>query len=334
MADLRVALGPLALENPVVAASCESTMDQAGIEGCLRAGAGAVVAKSVNESAAARRQLQAAEYVTLDDAHRVVEWPTGSVLFNRSGLADVPLDQWLEMLRAADALARDQGAWVIGSVTIADRGPAAEILGRMSHAVRAVELNLGAPHGREAAGGGVRQLTAAMAVADYVRQARAALRPGTVLIAKLGQADDVVAMARAAGEAGADAVAMIGRHNGFVPDLDTWNPVLGTAGAIEGAWALPLTCYWLARTARALPGAPLLGTNGARGGEDVVRMLLSGATAVELATLLMTRGAGSLTRVISELGQYCQARGCAAADLIGVSAGRMRTYAEVEAERT
>ena len=330
MADLAVSAGPLTLKNPVLAASSEATIDAAGIEACLAAGAAAVVAKSVNESEAARRQLHAAEYVTLDDRHRVVEWPRGSVLFNRSGLADVPLDAWLDMLEAADRRAREDGAWVLGSITVAAPDAAAEIAGRMSEAVRAVELNLGAPHGREAAAGAVRQLTAAETVADYVAQARAVMRPGAVLVAKLGQGGDPVAMAEAAVGAGADAVCLLGRFNAFVPDLDTWDPVLGTAGAIGGGWALPLTCYWVARARRALPGTPLLATNGVRTGEDVASVLLSGASAAELATSVVTEGPGALARVIQELDRYCDAHGCAARDLVGVSADRMRTYAEVE----
>ena len=330
MADLAVSAGPLALKNPVIAASSEATMDAAALAACLEAGAGAVVAKSVNESEAARRQLRAAEYVTLDDRHRVVEWPRGSVLFNRSGLADVALDAWLDVLEAADRRAREEGAWVLGSITVAAPEAAAEIAGRMSEAVRAVELNLGAPHGREAAGGAVRQLTAAEAVADYVAQARAVMRPGAVLVAKLGQGGDPVALAEAAVGAGADAVCLIGRYNAFVPDLETWDPVLGTAGAIGGGWALPLTCYWLARARRALPGVALIGTNGVRSGEDVARMLLSGASAAELGTAVFTDGPGALTRAVEELDRYCEAHGCAARDLVGASADRMRTYAEVE----
>lgn len=330
MADLSLSAGRLVLKNPVIAASSEATIDAAGIDACLAAGAGAVVAKSVNESEAARRQLHAAEYVTLDARHRVVEWPNGPVLFNRSGLADVPLDAWLELLHAADQRARAEGAWVLGSITVAEPEAAAEIAGRMAQAVRAVELNLGAPHGREAAAGAVRQVTAAEAVADYVERARAAMAAGTVLVVKLGQAGDPVALAEVAARAGADAVCLIGRHNAFVPDLETWEPVLGTAGAIGGGWALPLTCYWLARARRALPGTPLLATNGVRGGEDVARALLSGASAAELATSVFTEGPAALARVVDELDRYCDAHGCAARDLVGVSADRMRTYAEVE----
>src|SRR3954468_18308223 len=52
----------LAAANPVWVGSSELTMTLDGIVACVDAGAGAVVAKSVNESAAARRQLDIADY--------------------------------------------------------------------------------------------------------------------------------------------------------------------------------------------------------------------------------------------------------------------------------
>ena len=65
MTDLSVSVGGLRLKNPVIAGSSEFTMSAAGIDACLDAGAAAVVAKSVNESAAAARQLETAEYTLL-----------------------------------------------------------------------------------------------------------------------------------------------------------------------------------------------------------------------------------------------------------------------------
>ncbi len=66
-ADLSVIVAGLPLKNPVVAGSGEATMTLEGITAALDAGAAAVVAKSTNESAAAKDQLAAAEYALLDD---------------------------------------------------------------------------------------------------------------------------------------------------------------------------------------------------------------------------------------------------------------------------
>ena len=59
-------------------------------------------------------------------------------------------------------------------------------------------------------------------------------------------------LARAAFDAGADSVVMAGRLLGFIPDVETLAPMLGTSLGIGGFWNLPLTCHWLARTRAAL----------------------------------------------------------------------------------
>jgi dihydroorotate dehydrogenase len=327
--DLATEIGPLRLKNPVMAASCEATMTEADIVACLDAGAGAVVAKSVNESPAAARQLNIAEYVLLDRAGNHVEWPdrTGDeTLLCRSGLAQHGLDDWLGVLERASRHARKLDAHVIGSITVAEPGPAATIARRMAEVVSAVELNVGAPHAREASA--VRQLTGPDLVAGYTATVRAGL--DVPLLVKLpAQADSPTELARAAYRAGADAVTLIGRFNGFWPDLRTGAPLLGSWGAVGGG-TLPTSLYWVSKTAAAEPGLPVVGTNGARRGADVARFLLSGAAAVELATAVLLRGPAVLGECVRELAAVLAEAGFRrASDAIGVAVARAARYAEI-----
>lgn len=332
MADLTTELCGIRLRNPVIAASCEVTMTEEGIRACLDAGAGAVVAKSVNELPAAARQLAAADYTLLDDELRPVPWgaATGAeILLNRSGLVDTGIDEWVAMLERTQRHAVAADAAVIGSITVASPEGAATLAARLAEVVPAVELNIGAPHGRESSA--VEQVTETEGVARYVRAVRAAV--SCPLIVKLpGQAGDIVSLARAAVANGADAVTMIGRSNGFVPSLDTWEPELGSAGAVGGRWMLPISLYSVSSCFRALPaGTPLIGTNGARDGLDVARFVLSGARAVELASLLMMRGPGALTEVVSDLDSYLDQHGVGqVGEVVGVSASRSKDYGEFE----
>lgn len=327
--DLTTTVAGLRLRNPVVAAASEVTMTEAGILDCLSAGAGAVVAKSVNELPEAAAQFDIADYVLLDEDLEPVPWELasgGETLLNRSGLVQTPLEEWLGVLERCQRAAAASGAAVIGSVTVASADGAARIGAAMSEVVPAVELNVGAPHGREAAA--VRQLTEADGVRELVATVRAAV-DGALLVKLPGQSSDVVALARAARDAGADAVGLIGRLTGFVPDLDTWNPQLGSWGAVGGRWMLPVSLYWVSKCWRELD-VDLVGTNGARTGRDVARFLLSGARAVELASLPMARGAGALAEVVAELTAYLRDRGVRSLDgMIGASVGRARTYAEI-----
>lgn len=329
MADLSTRLGRLALRNPIIAASCEFTMTEAGIRACVDAGAGAVVAKSINELPAAAAQLDIADYVLLDADLRRVPWSSatgGESLFNRSGLAPSTLDEWTSMLAVAQSYAAANGSMVIGSITVAGAESAAELAAAMAQVVPAIELNVGAPHGRE--GTAVRQLTEADEVARFTRTVRAAV--SCPLIVKLpGQAGDIVGMARAAVDNGADVIGLIGRFNGFVPNLDTWEPELGSWGAIGGPWALPISLYWISKCYRAMP-VPLIGTNGARTGSDVARFLLSGARAVEVAGALIAHGPAAITKMLDHLNAYLDDRGVATIqEMVGVTADRARPYDEL-----
>ena len=126
-----------------------------------------------------------------------------------------------------------------------------------------------------------------------------------------------------------------GRFLGFLPDPETRRPVLGTFGAIGGGWALPLSLRWIAK-ARARLGSDvaLVGTNGARSGEDVVRFLLAGASAVEMTTSVILEGPGAITRALEHLAAYCERQGVAARDLVGEAADHAMTYEEAGRART
>ena len=330
MTALHTTVGGFATANPVWVGSSELTMTLEGILACAEAGAGAVVAKSVNEVPGARDQLDIADYAYLDDRLRPSEAAASSFLLNRSGLAQTSLDDWVEMLALAEEGARARGSAVVGSITVASADGAAAIARRLWEVVGAVEINVGAPHGREAAGGAVRQLTDGAAVASLVETVRAVGdRP---LFVKLpGTASDVVDLARHAVAAGADAVTLVGRYNGFVPDVESYDPVLGSWGAIGGPWCLPLSLFAVSKAHRDPDvGVPLIGTNGARDSDDVVRFLLSGASAVEIVDAVWVHGPGVVRQILAGLEAHLRRHGHDHVDeLVGVSADRARSYAEI-----
>ncbi len=331
MVDLSTRVAGLTLSNPVIAASCEYTMTEEGIRACVDAGAGAVVAKSINESPAAAKQLDIADYTLLDSRLVPVNWEAATgreSLFNRSGLAQTTVDDWLAMLERARRYAEPRGSTVVGSITVASAEGAAALAKRLAEVVPAVEINIGAPHGREARA--VRQITDTAGVEDYVRAIRD-VTPIPLIVKLPGQSSDILGMAKAAAEQGADAVTLIGRLNGFVPNLDTWRPELRSRGAIGGPWMLPVSLYWVSKCRQELGEAfPLIGTNGARDGTDVARFLLSGAQAVELASLLLTRGADALRAAIDELAAYLGSHEVASLhQVIGASVVHAKDYADL-----
>jgi len=320
MPELAVRLGTLPLKSPVICAAGEHVADEAALRSAIDAGAAAVVAKSANESEDARRQWEVREQALLDD---------GS-LFNRSGLVPVPWDEWLATLARVDAHARDRDSYVVASIIPAGADALPRLAADVESAgLRWIELNLSAPHASESRPGSVVRADTPEGAASLTAVVREAVSiPVTVKVS--GDGADAVALATAVHAAGADHVGMIGRHMAFVPELSTRRPLLGTFGAIGGGWALPLTMRWVAKT-RLTAGRelPIIGTNGVRDGGDVARLLLAGATAVQVASSVVVEGFGALTRMTDELRAYLTEQDVDAADLIGEAADAATTYEEV-----
>jgi dihydroorotate dehydrogenase (NAD+) catalytic subunit len=333
MPDIRLTLGGLELKNPVICASGEHVLTESGIRAGLAAGAAVVIAKSVNETLAAREQLARTDYALFDAHWSRAPWGTeqwaGSNLLCRSGLQPMATDDWIERIARLDQEAMQHNAWVAGSVILADLGQAVSIARSMEQAgLRLIEFNVGAPYGDEAASGAIVTERAAERIREQVAAVCEAVRI-PVWVKLTGQSENVAGLAAAARDAGAASVVMIGRSLGMLPDLDTQAPALGTNLGYGGSWALPLACYWLARSRKRL-GAdyPLIGTNGARSGEDVLRMMLAGASAVELCTAVMTGGFDVIREAVAVIQRYADRKGQRPQDWIGLAADRLAGFGE------
>ncbi len=152
---------------------------------------------------------------------------------------------------------------------------------------------------------------------------------GALWIKLTGNSDNIADLALAAKEGGADAVVMIGRTIAFLPNLDTMEPLLGTNAGYGGNWALPLTCRWLVASRMLLDSdTPLIGTNGVRTGLDAARMMLSGATAIEMTSAIITGGFGIISDTIAELEEYLSSKERAAVDIVGVAADKLSSYGD------
>lgn len=328
-------LGGVELINPVICGAGEHAISEEGILAALDSGAGAVVAKSASDQVDAVTQLQHAEYSILNEFHEPLRIDRtarhvdrSASLFCRSGLI-LGSPQWFEKLGAIDRLASEKGQFVVGSIVLSSALSAVRMVEAAQHAgLRILELNIGAPHSAEARQGMITSICDVQAVEDLVSQVRAVFS-GALWIKLTGLQGDVSHLAKAAKSGGADAVCVAGRSMGFVPDLQTLEPIIGTSGAYGGRWALPITCRHLVMARRAAGASfPLIGTNGARSGQDVVRMLLSGASAVSLCSLVYLQGYQALKTVIEEIETWLSQRGLAVRGLVGHSADRLVAYEE------
>jgi len=126
-------------------------------------------------------------------------------------------------------------------------------------------------------------------------------------------------------------IVLPGRVQGFMPDIETHQPILGSWGAIGGHWALPSSLYWVSKAWRNVSReVPIIGTNGARSAADVLRFMLSGARAVEFASAAISNGPQIFSTIVGELQSYCRRKQIARiAELIGKAADAALTYADI-----
>ena len=111
---------------------------------------------------------------------------------------------------------------------------------------------------------------------------------------------DIAAIARACEEAGADGISLINTLMGMRIDLKTRRPVLAnTTGGLSGPAVFPVALRMVYQAAQAVR-IPVVGMGGVSTAEDVIEMMLAGATAVEIGAVnLVDPWAGK--RIVEEL---------------------------------
>jgi dihydroorotate dehydrogenase (NAD+) catalytic subunit len=147
--------------------------------------------------------------------------------------------------------------------------------------VDATEMNVSCPNVKK---GGVEFGTDPDVLRELVKQCRAVMKKP--LIVKLTpNTSDIVAIARAAIEGGADGLSIINTISAMGIDARKRKPRIATIfGGLSGPAIKPVALRMCFQVHRALPKVPLSGIGGVQTGEDVVEFLLAGCTTVQVGT--------------------------------------------------
>jgi dihydroorotate dehydrogenase (NAD+) catalytic subunit len=264
--DLSVRIGSLILKNPVIAAS-----------GCF--GYGVEYADAVDLASLGGVAVKGL-FLKEREGHpppRIVETPGG--MLNAIGLQGIGVHRFV-----AEKLPelRRLGATVIVNVCGSTRDEYCEVSRILSDAdgVHAIELNISCPNIKE---GGIQfgcSLTGTYDVVHAVRKVTA-----LPLIPKLTpNVTDVASFARAAEEAGADAVSLVNTFLAMAIDVETRRPRLSNVvGGLSGPAIRPIAVrmVWECRQAVKLP---IIGMGGIATVQDALEFIIAGATAVQVGT--------------------------------------------------
>jgi dihydroorotate dehydrogenase (NAD+) catalytic subunit len=264
--DLSVRIGSLTLKNPLIAAS-----------GCFGYGVeysglfdistlGGIVTKGL--------------FLSKREGHpppRIVETPAG--MLNAIGLQGIGARRFVEeKLPELRAL----GATVIVNVCGTTLDEYVEVSRIISDAegVAAIELNISCPNIKE---GGIQfgcSLSGTFEVVSAVRRVTA-----LPIIPKLTpNVTDVASFARAAEQAGADAISLVNTFLAMVIDVETRRPKLANiVGGLSGPAIRPIAVRMVS-DCRQLVKIPILGMGGIADARDALEFIIAGADAVQVGT--------------------------------------------------
>lgn len=264
--DTRVTLGTAVLKNPVIAASgCYNRGEEFGQ--IVDAGKyGAITLKSVTR----HPRLG-------NDMPRV--FPTPGGLLNAIGLQGPGIDYFLQ--HVAPALAQVPTA-VIASVagfSVAEFADVAAAMDGLPNVV-AIELDVSCPNVDREGQCFAAEPTSLATVVDAVKS-----RVKLPVIPKLmPNVADLRPIARAAQDAGADALSLINAVRGMVIDVERARPMLANeSGGLTGPAIRPIAVHAVWEVAREVT-IPIIGIGGIETARDALEFLFAGASAVGIGT--------------------------------------------------
>ena len=141
-----------------------------------------------------------------------------------------------------------------------------------------LEVNVSCPNVH---GGGMSFGTSPEAAAEVTKAVKA-VTAKPVIVKLSPNVTDIVSIAVACERAGADGISLINTMLGMRIDLRTKRPVIAnTMGGFSGSAIFPVALRMVYQVARAVK-IPVVGMGGVSCAEDVIEMMLAGATAVEI----------------------------------------------------
>ena len=141
-----------------------------------------------------------------------------------------------------------------------------------------IEVNVSCPNVH---GGGMSFGTDPKAAAQ-VTEAVKKVTTKPVIVKLSPNVTDIVSIAKACEDAGADGISLINTMLGMRIDLARRKPVIAnTMGGFSGAAIFPVAVRMVYQVAQAVK-VPVIGMGGVSSAEDVIEMMLAGATAVQI----------------------------------------------------
>ena len=264
--DLSVQLGPLHLQNPVIPAS-----------GTF--GFGLELAPDMDLNVLGGISLKG----TTRDARygnpvpRIADCAGGMI--NSVGLQNPGIDVLVN--EKVPALRKIYGGAIIANISGFSVEEYRECCAKADacEGIDLIEVNVSCPNVH---GGGLAFGTSAQAAAQVTSAVKEVCRSKPVFIKLSPNVTDIVAIARACEDAGADGLTLVNTFLGMRIDIARRKPVLAnTMGGFSGSAIFPIALRMVYQVAHACH-IPIMGCGGVTNAREVIEMMMAGATAVQV----------------------------------------------------
>jgi len=229
-------------------------------------------------------------------------FPTASGMLNSIGLENVGVDAFI---RDKMPFLRSVGCVVLVNVFGFADDEYIEVVRKLNdcEGIAGYELNISCPNTES---GGMVFGTNPILTTQLTRRVKEISRR-PVIVKLSPNVTDIVELAKAAVEGGADALSVANTYLGMAIDVETFKPRIHTVtGGLSGPAIKPITLRMVFQITKALP-IPVIALGGIRTGEDAVEYFLAGATAVQVGTANF-HDPKAPVNVLKQLRQFLQKR--------------------------
>ncbi len=239
---------------------------------------------------------------------RIVE--TDSGMLNAIGLANLGVDRFVAEKLPIIAKMRTAVFVNVAGTTIEDYVAVTERLAGEG-AIAGFELNISCPNVKE---GGITFGTDPVQIERITGAVRKAAGDKPLIVKLTPAVTDISTTARAAVNAGADALSLVNTFTAMAIDIETRKPVLANrTGGLSGPAIKPIALYLVNKVYDEVAKSaqiPILGLGGIRNASDAVEFMMAGATAVAVGTASFAEP-NSCACIIKGIEDYCRGHGIA-----------------------
>jgi dihydroorotate dehydrogenase (NAD+) catalytic subunit len=289
--DISIDFAGIRLKNPVVTASGTCGYADELADFLDIAGLGGFITKSIT-----------LEPRKGNPTPRIVE--TDSGMLNAIGLANIGLEKFIEeklpIIKDLEVpvFVNVAGESINDYVAVAERLAGEE-------AISGIELNISCPNVKQ---GGITFGTDPKQVEKITKAVKKAAGVKTLIVKLTPAVTDIAVTARAAVQAGTDALSLVNTFTAMVIDIESQRPFLANrTGGLSGPAIKPIAVYLVNKVYTEVAKSakiPILGGGGIRTASDAIEFIIAGATAVAVGTATFIEPDCSV-RIIEGIKEYC-----------------------------